>query len=47
MNKRTNNSNLSPLLCRDNGSSYARAAFSFNAAFFFTGQFTNGRLYSS
>lgn len=47
MNKRTNISNPSVTLCRDNGSTYARAAFSFNAAFFFTGLFTTGRLYSS
>ena len=33
--------------CRENGSSYARAAFQFNAAFFFSGYFTTGRLYSS
>jgi hypothetical protein len=47
MNKRGHISSSLPNSCRENGSSYARAAFQFNAAFVFSGYFTNGRLYSS
>jgi hypothetical protein len=47
MNKRISENHSSKLVSRNTGSYYARAAFDFNAAFFFSGYFTSGRLYSS